>query len=99
MASKIDKFVVENYNTEIVDFMPTLSGIVKIDISFKINTKGEVSDFIAKGPNRLLEFEAVRVINSLPKMVPGQVNGKNVTVSYSLPIIFQVENNTKTKKQ
>ncbi len=97
MSSKIEKFVVENYNTELLDFVPSLSGIVRIDVSFKININGEVSDVIAKGPYKLLEFEAVRVFNSLPKMLPGQVNGKNVTVSYSMPIFYEVENN-KTDK-
>ena len=39
---------------------------------------------------KILEEEALRVINSLPKMQPGKQNGVAVSVMYSLPIVFEV---------
>jgi protein TonB len=38
-----------------------------------------------------LEKEAIKVVSSLPKMIPGKQRGKAVGVLYSLPILFQVE--------
>ena len=35
--------------------------------------------------------EAVRVIKSLPKFIPGKQNGKNVRVWYTMPVIFKLE--------
>jgi protein TonB len=45
----------------------------------------------ARAPHPGLEKEATRVIGLLPKMQPGKQRGKAVTVPYSLPIIFQVQ--------
>ena len=44
---------------------------------------------------RQLEEEAIRVIKTLPKMIPGEHKGEKVNVPYSLPIIFQVADNKK----
>ena len=38
-----------------------------------------------------IEEEAVRVIKLLPDFIPGEHKGEKVIVSYSLPIMFQVE--------
>jgi len=35
--------------------------------------------------------EAVRVIQSLPKWIPGRQNGRNVPVYYTVPITFKLQ--------
>jgi len=35
--------------------------------------------------------EAERVINKIPNMTPGKQSNKNISVIYTLPIIFQVQ--------
>ena len=35
--------------------------------------------------------EALRVIKSFPKFIPGKLNGKNVSVWYTLPIAFKLQ--------
>jgi hypothetical protein len=45
----------------------------------------------AKAAHPILKEEGIRVINSLPQMVPGKQNGQEVGVMYSLPIVFQVD--------
>ncbi|MBQ8521779.1 MAG: energy transducer TonB, partial [Bacteroides sp.] len=35
--------------------------------------------------------EAMRVINSLPKWIPGRQNGRNVPVYYTVPITFRLQ--------
>ena len=49
-----------------------------------------------------MEAEAIRIINTLPKFIPGEQKGKAAVVPYSLPIIFQVNgksNNSEENEQ
>ena len=57
----------------------------------KIDKNGNVTGVRSRAPHPRLEKEAARVINMLPKMKPGRQRGKAVTVPYSLPITFQVQ--------
>jgi len=43
-----------------------------------------------RAPHKLLEDEANRVVNKIPQMKPGKQGGQEVSVLYTLPIIFQV---------
>ena len=52
---------------------------------------GNISEAKARGPHQVLQEEAIRVVNGLPKMEPGKQKGVNVGVKYSLPIAFKVE--------
>ncbi|HEY6913844.1 MAG TPA: energy transducer TonB, partial [Paludibacter sp.] len=53
-----------------------------------------------EGPKRLseqavlLEQEALRVVNAMPKWTPGEQKGKKVAVYYTLPIKFKLEGGT-----
>lgn len=38
-----------------------------------------------------LSEEALRVVSSMPKWVPGKLNGKNVCVKYNMPITFKLQ--------
>tara|TARA_R110000850_G_scaffold203228_1_gene329542 strand:+ start:164962 stop:165816 length:855 start_codon:yes stop_codon:yes gene_type:complete len=98
MSFKIDEYIKENYNTGLFDKIVLQKDTVQINVSFKLNSQGKISNVIAKGPHKLIEKEAIRVLTSLPQMIPGKQNGKDVSLLYSLPIIFEVEGSSKTKK-
>lgn len=57
---------------------------------FKINNNGEIVDVKSRAAHPDLEAEAKRVVESIPPLTPGQHKGENITVMYSLPIIFQI---------
>jgi protein TonB len=90
MSAKIAKFVNRKFNTELAGDLG-LSGRQRINVIFKIDKTGNITGVRARAPHPGLEKEAKRVINLLPKMKPGKQRGKPVTVPYSLPIIFQVQ--------
>jgi len=90
MSDKISKFVVKKFNTDLAGDLG-LSGRQTIRVMFKIDKTGNVVGVRARAPHPRLEKEAARVINSLPKMKPGKQRGKAVTVPYSLPIVFAVQ--------
>ncbi|MEM7382575.1 MAG: energy transducer TonB [Bacteroidota bacterium] len=60
----------------------------RVFVHFEIDTKGFVRNIQKRGPDRMLEDEAERIIASLPQMQPGQQRGKPAKVGYSIPINF-----------
>jgi len=90
MSEKIQKFVQKKFNTDLAGDLG-LTGRQRISVMFKIDKSGNVVGVRSRAPHPRLEKEAARVINLLPKMKPGKQRGKSVTVPYSLPIIFQVQ--------
>lgn len=90
MSDKISDFVNKKFNTELASDLG-LSGRQRINVIFKIDKTGNIVGIQARAPHPGLEKEAARVIGLLPKMQPGKQRGKAVTVPYSLPIIFQVQ--------
>ena len=90
MSEKIAKFVQKKFNTDLAGDLG-LTGKQRINVIFKIDRKGNVVGVRSRAPHPRLEKEAARVINLLPKMKPGKQRGKAVTVPYSLPIVFQVQ--------
>ncbi|HLT33255.1 MAG TPA: energy transducer TonB [Aquaticitalea sp.] len=90
MSDKISDFVNKKFNTDLAGELG-LSGRQRINVIFKIDKTGEIVGIQARAPHPGLEKEAKRVIGLLPKMQPGKQRGKAVTVPYSLPILFQVQ--------
>ena len=90
MSEKINKFVYINFNTDLAGDLGLL-GRQRISVIFKIDKNGNVDGVRTRAPHPRLDKEAIRVINLLPKMKPGRQRGKAVVVSYTLPIVFQVQ--------
>ena len=62
----------------------------KVFVLFVIDTNGYVSNIKTRGPDKILEKEASRIISMLPKMKPGNQRGRPVKVAYALPIHFKL---------
>jgi len=60
----------------------------RVFVTFEVDANGKVANIRQRGPDRLLEEEAVRIISGLPEMIPGEQRGKKVKVGYSVPINF-----------
>ena len=63
----------------------------RVFVQFEIDTKGKVANIRKRGPDKLLEGEAVRIIASLPQMKPGTQRGRPAKVGYSIPINFVMQ--------
>lgn len=90
MSEKITKFINKEFNSALGSQLG-LTGINRITVMFKIDTKGDIVDIQTRAPHPKLEQEALRVIDALPKMRPGMQRGIPVNVQYSLPIVFKVQ--------
>lgn len=61
----------------------------RVFVLFLVDSNGNITNIRTRGPDKLLEQEATRIISLLPKMKPGKQRGKEVNVPYSVPIYFQ----------
>lgn len=69
----------------------------RVFLAFVVTETGEISDLrILKGLGAGCDEEALRVVSTMPKWVPGEVDGKPVRVKYNLPINFQLEETPST---
>ena len=64
----------------------------KVFVNFVVGKDGSVKNAkIFRSVDPSLDKEALRVINSLPKWKPGKQKGKEVAVSYTVPINFVLQ--------
>ncbi|MEZ4797251.1 MAG: M56 family metallopeptidase [Flavobacteriaceae bacterium] len=90
VSDEIIKFTQKNFNTDLAAKLG-LKGQNRISIVFIINENGEAMVDKVRAPHPELELEAKRVVELLPKFIPGEHKGKKVNVSYSLPIVFMIK--------
>ena len=63
----------------------------KVLVQFVVNRDGSIVDSrVIKSVHPLLDAEALRVVNLMPKWKPGEVKGKPVRVRYALPVTFKI---------
>lgn len=89
--SKINKHLQNNFNYPDVALELGIHG--RVYVVFAISNKGIVTNIKTRGPDKILEKEANRIISLLPKMAPGKQRGQSVTVPYSIPINFKLIGN------
>lgn len=76
-----------NYSSLFLDSHDLLSIVT---VRFAVMIDGSISRIsIIKSPDKLLSEEAVRVIESMPKWIPGMQDGKPVNIYYHVPVIFR----------
>lgn len=64
----------------------------RVTVQFVVEKNGSVGEVkVVRGKDPDLDKEAVRVVKSLPKFIPGKMNGQNVRVWYTLPINFKLQ--------
>ncbi|NNC70958.1 MAG: energy transducer TonB, partial [Flavobacteriaceae bacterium] len=90
LQEKIREHVNRKFNTELAGELGLEAGSKKVYVQFRIDHTGTITDIRARGPHVRLEKEAIRVVRSLPKMIPGRQRGRPVSVKYTLPITLRV---------
>lgn len=64
----------------------------KVYVSFVVDKEGNITDVqIAKSDaDKYCGKEALRVVSSMPKWIPGEVRGRKVKTRFILPVIFRI---------
>lgn len=64
----------------------------RVVVKFVVKKDGSVGEVqVLRGKDPDLDKEAVRVVRSLPKFIPGKMNGQAVSVWFTLPINFKLQ--------
>ena len=63
----------------------------KVYLQFTVQKDGNIGSLKLRGPHKILENEASRIISKLPKMEPGKQRGQAVKVPFSIPITFRLQ--------
>ena len=62
----------------------------RVICGFVVKSDGKISDVIVlRSANPILDAEAIKVVLSMPKWIPGKQQGKPVSVRFCLPITFK----------
>ena len=64
----------------------------RVIVSFVVEKDGSISNAkTVKAIHPALDAEALRVINSMPKWMPGKQNGESTRVKYVVPVTFRLQ--------
>ena len=83
------KYIMENIKYPKQAMKERIQG--RVTVRFIVEKDGSISDvkpILSVHP--LLNKEAVRVVESMPKWTPGKQNGKPVRVRFNLPVMFKL---------
>ena len=87
----LQKHFIKNFDSDLPNEIGLKPGKKRLIMLFKIDKEGNVTDIKAKAPHEKLKEESIRIIKMLPKMIPGEQDGKPVGVKYTLPMRIDVE--------
>ena len=90
-STSVQKHFIKNFDSDLPKTLGLSAGKKRVFIGFKIDIEGNVVDVRAKAPHINIKEEVIRVMNSLPKMTPGENKGEKVAVNYNIPFVILVE--------
>lgn len=84
------RFISDNLKYPVVDQEIGTQG--RVIVRFVVSKTGEISNLeLLKGISPTCDKEAMRVIKSMPKWIPGKQSGNPVQVYYIIPIVFKLK--------
>lgn len=64
----------------------------RVIVQFVVGKDGSITGAqVVRGVDASLDKEALRVVNSMPKWVPGKQNGQSVNCKFTLPVMFKLQ--------
>ncbi|MDH6308396.1 TonB family protein [Dysgonomonas sp. PFB1-18] len=82
------RFIRENLKYPVCNCDPVEG---RVTVRFIVTDKGDITDItILKGLENRFDKETIRLIQSMPKWIPAQHDGKDVNAYYTLPVVFRL---------
>jgi len=92
LLTNVSQFVLDNFNNALGKKADLKKGFYEIRVLFIIDKTGKSKTYKVLGKySPIIKNEIKRIINKLPKMIPGKSNGKNVPVKYSVKVLFEIK--------
>ena len=64
----------------------------RVLLTFIVETDGSISNIkIVKSVDAVLDAEAIRVVATMPKWIPGRIDGATIRVKYTVPVTFRLK--------
>ena len=83
-------YIGRNVRYPVIDMENNVQG--KVILRFVVTKTGAVDKVeILRSLSQSSDNEAIRVVKSLPRFIPGKQNGRSVSVWYTLPVTFKLE--------
>lgn len=86
----INMHVNRNLDTGLAE-QTEVKGLIQLEIKFVIDKEGNAVNVTATGGPEIINRDAIKVLNTLPKLEPGTINGKPVSVDYTLKVAFRAQ--------
>lgn len=84
------KYISDNLKYPVVDQEMGTQG--RVTIRFVVSKTGEITNIqLLKGISPTCDKEAIRVIKSMPRWLPGKQNGNAVQVYFTIPVVFKLK--------
>ena len=77
---------------------PPMAGCAqgRVIVQFVVEKDGSIGEVkVVRSVDKDLDKEAVRIVKSFPKFIPGHQNGRAVSVWYTLPVTFRLQQGKK----
>lgn len=88
-ASELFEYLSRNIHYPVVAEENRIQG--RVVVSFIVERDGSISNAkIIKSVDPSLDKEAMRVVRSMPRWIPGKQNGSAVRVKYNVPVTFRL---------
>ena len=87
----IQKHFVENFDAKLPNGLGLQPGRKRVFVAFKVDREGIIEEIKVRAPHPDIKEEVIKVMSSLPKMIPGENKGKKVVVKYTIPFTLNVE--------
>ena len=90
-SKMVQKHFSRNFDAKLPNSLGLSAGTKRVFIGFKVDVNGDIVYVQARAPHIKIKEEVIRVMRSLPKMIPGEQDGKNVAVNYNIPFAIVVQ--------
>jgi bla regulator protein BlaR1 len=90
-SKMIQKHFSENFDSKLPNGLGLSAGKKRVFIGFKVDVNGDVVGIKVRAPHSEIKEEVLRVMRSLPKMIPGEQDGVKIRVSYTIPFALMVD--------
>jgi bla regulator protein BlaR1 len=98
-SKMIKKHFSRNFDSKLPNGLGLSAGKKRVFVGFKVDVNGDVIDVKVRAPHSEIKEEVLRVMSSLPKIMPGKQDGVKVAVSYTIPFTLFIAGITSSERK
>ena len=87
--AELMKFMSENLKYPVIAQENGIQG--RVILRFVVSKTGAIENIqVVRSVDPTCDKEAIRMVKSMPRWIPGKQNGNNVPVYFTLPVLFKL---------